>query len=94
MKKHSLLVLLGCLCSTNAYATMPMLPDQPKAKTLKSCNDWAKKAIKSDQDVPMIWSLQESGKSSPKHALKRLADDCMGKEMPEIVGFNSSAGVA
>jgi hypothetical protein len=73
---------------------MPMLPDMPKNKSLRSCKAWAQHAIKSDDDIAMMWGLQESGDSSAQVAVRRLVANSLGKEMTEIVGFYSSAGVA
>jgi hypothetical protein len=94
MQRCSTLAIPFLLLSTSAWATMPMLPDMPKNKSPKSCKVWAQQAIKGDDDITMMWGLQESGDSSARIAVKRLASSCLGKEMPEIVGFYSSAGVA
>jgi hypothetical protein len=94
MRKCSTLASLFLLLSTSAWATMPMLPEMPKNKSPKSCEVWAQQAIKGDEDIALMWGLQESGDSSAKIAIKRLVLSCLGREMPEIVGFYSSAGVA
>lgn len=41
-----------------------------------------------------MWGLREDGASSEQVAIKRLVANCLKAEMPEIVGFYSSSGVA
>jgi hypothetical protein len=94
MKIGCAFVIFALLCSTSALATMPLLPDMPRNRSSRACRGWAEEAIKSDQDVAMMWGLKEDGTSSGQIAIKRLVANCLRKEMPEIVGFYSSAGVA
>jgi len=88
MKMYAV-VIAACLACTSAYATMPMLTPKPTNLTQGECNTWAANQV---EDAVFMWGLQSNGESSRKVALKRLTDSCMGRPIPDIVGFGSSAG--
>jgi hypothetical protein len=94
MRVRSMVAVSFLALSTSAWATMPILPDMPSNQSTRSCEGWAQQAIKGDDDIAIMWGLQESGNSSAQVAIKRLVANCLGKKTPEIVGFYSSAGVA
>jgi hypothetical protein len=73
-----------------AHATMDLIPS-PKSITVQACQKWA---AEQDEDAFEMWGLQDSGKSSHTVAVKRLIDSCMGRPVPEIVGFWSGVGNA
>jgi hypothetical protein len=74
-----------------AWATMPLLSDKPTMRTDAACWAWAEEQAK-DEEVASMWGILDDGNSDRAVAVKRLADDCIGKPKPEIVGFGSSAG--
>lgn len=91
--RKTCLVIAMVLLTAPANATMPPLSDMPDRRTDEACWSWAEKQI-ADEDVATMWGLRETGDSDPKVAARRLADYCVGKPVPEIVYFYSSAGVA
>jgi len=93
VRKSYLAVALMLLPST-AGATMPPLSDMPSRRTDDACWTWAEKQVADDEDVAAMWGLRETGDSDPKVAARRLTDYCVGKPVPKIVYFYSSAGVA
>lgn len=91
-RRAAVLVLATCILlvvAGNALATMPMLTDQPRPASPKTCKEWA---AKQDDEALEMWGIQEDGKSSRAVGINRLASYCMGQPAPEIVGFGSSAG--
>ncbi len=91
MKKA--LAFLASLAATAvpAWATMPPLGEKPTIRTDSACWAWAEEQAK-DEDVAFMWGILDDGNSDRAIAVRRLADDCVGKPKPEIVGFGSSAG--
>ena len=89
---------VAVLCSfsfaSDAFATMPLLPEAPKHRSRQSCADWAKHAVGKDDEIHMMWGLQENGESSARLALGRLTAFCLGGSIPPIVGFWAGAGEA
>lgn len=94
MRKTSLIVLALIMQPASAGATMPPLSEMPGRRTDDACWAWAEKQAASDADVAEMWGLRETGDSDSQVAARRLADYCVGKPVPEIVYFYSSAGVA
>ena len=74
-----------------AWATMPLLGEKPTTRTDEACWAWAKEQAK-DNEVAFMWGLREDGSAERAIAERRLADDCVGKPKPDIVGVGSSAG--
>jgi hypothetical protein len=74
-----------------AWATMPLLSEKPTMRTDAACWTWAEEQAK-DEEVAYMWGILDDGNSDRAVAVRRLADDCLGKPKPEIVGFGSSAG--
>jgi hypothetical protein len=74
-----------------ALATMPLLGDMPSRRTDEACWAWADPQTK-NEDVAFMWGILDDGNSDRAVAVRRLADDCLGKPKAEIVGFGSSAG--
>jgi len=74
-----------------AAATMPRLDEMPPVRTDGACWAWAGKQIY-HEDVAIMWGILDDGNYDPAVAVRRLADVCVGKEQPEIVGVGSSAG--
>ena len=77
-----------------AFATMPSLPEAPKHHSRQSCVEWAKQAAGKDDEIRMMWGLQEDGESSSPVAERRLTAFCLGGAIPQIVGFWAGAGEA
>lgn len=75
--------------STPALATMPLLTPEPKPPSVAACRAWA---VTQDEEAIDMWGRLESGKSSRRLGIKRLAGSCMGHRPPEITGLGSSAG--
>ncbi|HEY1863548.1 MAG TPA: hypothetical protein VGG77_07640 [Roseiarcus sp.] len=74
-----------------ARATMPLLSEKPTMRTDAACWAWAEEQAK-DEEVAYMWGILDDGNSDRAVAVRRLADECLGKPKPEIVGFGSSAG--
>ena len=88
--KRSLTVTLLLIGVTPVLATLPKLTDKPPVINSGSCARWA--TNQNPAVVYPIWGIQEDGSVSNAVAIKRLVDVCMGKPMPEILGFGTSAG--
>jgi TonB family protein len=88
--RRTLTLLLLLIAATPAFATMPELTDRPSVINPGACARWA--TNQNPREVYPIWGMQEDGSVSNDAAIKRLIDVCMGKPMPEIVGFGTSAG--
>jgi TonB family protein len=88
--KRTLTLILFLIAATPALATMPELTDKPSVINSGTCARWA--TNQNPGDVYPIWGIQEDGSVSNDVAIKRLIDECMGKPMPGIVGFGTSAG--
>ncbi len=73
------------------WATMPLLGQKPPMRTDEACGAWANQQA-TDDDVAYMRGILDDGNSDRAVAARRLADDCLGKPKPEIVGFGSSAG--
>ena len=93
-KAFTLSVLCVFSFTSAAFATMPLLPDEPKHRSRQSCGAWAKQAAEKDDEVRMMWGLQENGESSSLLAERRLTAFCLGAAIPQIVGFWAGAGEA
>ena len=74
-----------------AWATMPLLDEKPPTRTDEACWAWADQQAK-DDEIASMWGILDDGNTDRAVAVRRLADDCLGKPKPEIVGFGSSAG--
>jgi hypothetical protein len=74
-----------------AWATMPLLGEKPPMRTDEACSAWANQQAK-DDEIAFMWGILDDGNTDRAVAVRRLADDCLGKPKPEIVGFGSSAG--
>jgi hypothetical protein len=80
--------------SVPALATMPSLSDPPKTRTPQACKAWARHEAFVNEDAREMWGTLDTGETDPKVAVDRLTDDCLGKPVPDIVYFGSSAGFA
>jgi hypothetical protein len=89
-------IVLAAFTATNgttALATMPLLDDMPHSRTPAACRAWADKQPENgDGDVGYMWGQHEDGRTDRATAVQRLTDNCLGKPVPEIVGFGSSNG--
>ena len=96
MRKTYLVAVLWMMLvpAAPASATMPALGEMPSRRTDDACWSWAERQIAGDEDVATMWGLRETGDSDPRVAARRLSDYCVGKPVPEIVYFYSSAGTA
>ena len=74
-----------------AEATMPVLDEMPRVRTDQACWAWAGQQIY-HEDVAAMWGVLDDGNYDPAVAVRRLADICVGKPKPEIVGVGSSIG--
>jgi len=72
-----------------AFATMPMLTSKPNHPTTPACGRWAERQ---SGDAIYYVGIRRGGTTSREVAVARLIDSCLGKEIPDIVGFGSSAG--
>jgi TonB family protein len=88
--KRTLTLVLLWIAATPALATTPTLTDKPSVINSGTCARWA--TNQNPGVVYPIWGIQEDGSVSNDVAIKRLIDECMGKPVPEIVGFGTSAG--
>jgi hypothetical protein len=91
-KLRGLIVLVvallgGFLFDRPAGAAMPDLTPDPKTTSRSACQTWAKKQ---SSEAIRMWGIQDDGTTSRSVAISRLADSCMGKAPPDIVGFGSS----
>ena len=86
---HAGLLVVAALASTCAQANMPTLTPKPRSPSPALCQKWA---ANQDEEALYMWGMQESGGSSNKVAVSRLASFCLGRKSPEIVGFGSSVG--
>lgn len=77
------------LLSGPALASMPVLTASPNPATSATCTHWA---IEQDEDTLYMWGATESGESSKAEAIQRLIGSCMGRKIPDIVGWGSSVG--
>jgi hypothetical protein len=84
-------VVVLALVPFAAGATMPRLDEMPPVRTDEACWAWASEQIY-HEDVAIMWGVLDDGNYDPAVAVRRLADVCLGREQPEIVGFGSSAG--
>src|SRR5690242_9827362 len=91
MRKVLLPVLILLATSTSGLATMPPLTEKPHKRTDENCWAWAEKQA-GDEEVAYMWGILDTGNSDPEVAVRRLAESCLGKPTPEIVGFGSSVG--
>lgn len=80
------------LLPVSAGATMPPLGDEPPTRDERSCRSWAAAQIRLP-DVAYVWGLLDDGNHDPAVALTRLADYCLGKPLPDLVGVAGSAGM-
>ena len=71
---------------------MPRLGEMPDRRTDSNCWKWAEEQVKSDDEIPIMWGRRDDGSSETAIAVRRLADYCTGKSIPDIVGFGSSVG--
>jgi hypothetical protein len=83
------ILVAGLFVPTVALATMPLLTDRPKQISPSSCKAWAEGQ---NEEAIYMWGVQESGEYNSTIGVKRLADLCLGKPKPDIVGFGSGAG--
>ena len=84
---------LVALVPLAADATMPVLDEMPPVRTDQTCWAWAtKEAARTDDDIAEMWGMLDDGNYDPAVAVRRLADNCIGKPKPEIVGVGSSIG--
>jgi hypothetical protein len=93
MKPLRIICVVGLLALLPfvAHATMPRLDELPPVPTDQACRAWAAEQIY-HEDVAVMWGVLNDGSYDPAVAVKRLADNCLGKPKPEIVGVGSSAG--
>ncbi|MCH4560968.1 hypothetical protein [Mesorhizobium jarvisii] len=72
-----------------AQASMPVLTPAPNPATAATCTHWA---VQQDEDTLYMWGTTESGVSSKDKAIQRLIGFCLGRKVPDIVGWGSSVG--
>ena len=70
---------------------MPLLGEMPSTRRDKACWAWAAEQAK-DDEIAFMWGILDDGNADRAIAVRRLADNCLGKPKPEIVGFGSSVG--
>jgi hypothetical protein len=85
------LAFILALVPLAADATMPVLDEMPPVRTDQACWTWAGDQIY-HQDIAAMWGVLDDGNYDPAVAVRRLADVCIGKSKPEIVGVGSSIG--
>jgi hypothetical protein len=91
MEKTLLALATLAAVTVPAWATMPLLGEKPPIRTDAACWGWAEEQAK-DEEIAFMWGILDDGNSDRAVAVRRLADDCLGKPKPEIVGFGSSTG--
>lgn len=91
MKRTLIAIATLAAMAVPAWATMPLLGEKPPIRTDAACWAWAEEQAK-DEEVAFMWGILDDGNSDRAVAVRRLADDCLGKPKPEIVGIGSSAG--
>lgn len=91
MKKTLLALATLATIAVPAWATMPLLDDMPSRRTDEACWAWAEQQAE-NEDVAFMWGTLDDGNTDRAVAKRRLADHCLGKPKPEIVGFGSSVG--
>lgn len=91
MPLYRFITAVVCLLSLAgpAYPSMPNLTPKPAQATPATCTEWA---TQQDEDTLNIWGMTASGDYSKGEALQRLIDSCLGRPIPEIVGWGSSVG--
>lgn len=87
--RKTLGVVAIVLLSGPAFSSMPVLTPSPNPATSASCTEWA---TQQDEDAIYMWGMTESGESSKGEAIQRLIGSCLGREVPDIVGWGSSVG--
>ena len=89
--KYLYVAIISLAFLSPAYATMPVLTEQPASPNQALCEKWA---VEQDEDAIEMWGTQNDGMSSSAVGLNRLAAFCMGQKPPDIIYFYSGSGFA